>query len=523
MPRYGPRLATFVPRLARRIDHERHGTTKIADARSTERSGPRDGVAGSVRARLPERWRDNRSVLGLASLVAIAAVSLLYPSSPGYDPWAWLIWGREIAELDLSTDNGPSWKPLPVAFTTVFSFAGDAAPALWLLVARAGGLLALAMAFRVAARLAGRMGTLAGVVAVLGVLLAGDFFALSARGWSEPLLAGFVLLAFERHLDGARRTAFGLVFAAALIRPEVWPFLALYGVYLWRRDPARRPLIVVLLLLVPVLWFGPDLVASGDPLRSQVRAQDPLPGRPALAEHPALEVLRQGRELLLAPIQILAALAGAYAAVAFARRRTEGATLVVALGCVAWVAIVAVMAEFGYTGNPRYLVPAAVGVCVLAGVGAALLIEGVLLGLERTLKRPIGLLPASLAASIVLLAALAPSGSPAIDELKLGAKRVRSQGEVPADLEDAVRMAGGRERLLACGDVFTGPFQVPLAAWTLRIPIRDVSSSARSPGVVFRVRPKALESEPPSPVAAKDPFRLVARTPRWEVLTSCSA
>ena len=40
---------------------------------------------------------------------------------PTYDPWAWIIWGREVAHLDLVTTTGPSWKPLPVIFTTPFS------------------------------------------------------------------------------------------------------------------------------------------------------------------------------------------------------------------------------------------------------------------------------------------------------------------------------------------------------------------------------------------------------------------
>src|SRR4051794_30474176 len=43
-----------------------------------------------------------------------AALSLLGPAVPTYDPWAWIIWGREITHLDLNTVSGPSWKPLPI-------------------------------------------------------------------------------------------------------------------------------------------------------------------------------------------------------------------------------------------------------------------------------------------------------------------------------------------------------------------------------------------------------------------------
>ena len=38
-------------------------------------------------------------MLGLLSLAA--------PTTPTYDPWAWLIWGREILHLNLDTRNGP--------------------------------------------------------------------------------------------------------------------------------------------------------------------------------------------------------------------------------------------------------------------------------------------------------------------------------------------------------------------------------------------------------------------------------
>src|SRR3954454_1801657 len=69
------------------------------------------------------------SVLGIVSVLTL-------PSLPGYDPFAWVVWGREVAHQFLHpsepfiTGGGPSWKPLPVLFTTVFGmFSG--APKLW--------------------------------------------------------------------------------------------------------------------------------------------------------------------------------------------------------------------------------------------------------------------------------------------------------------------------------------------------------------------------------------------------------
>src|SRR6185503_614039 len=125
---------------------------------------------------------------------------LLTVSAPTYDPWSWILWGREVLHGDLVTLEGPSWKPFPVLFTTPFAlFGDDVAPALWLVVARAGGLLAFAMAVRLGARLAGPG---AGAIAVGALLLSDEFIFNFGRGNSEGLLVAFVLWAVESHLDG---------------------------------------------------------------------------------------------------------------------------------------------------------------------------------------------------------------------------------------------------------------------------------------------------------------------------------
>ena len=161
----------------------------------------------------PRPWR----LLVLACL-ALAALAQLLPAGPTYDPWAWIIWGREITECDLDTRTGPSWKPLPVLFTTPFALAGDAAaPELWLIVAQAGGLLAFAFTYRLAARLAGWP---AGVIAAAGLVLADEFIRNFARGNSEGLLVALCLWAVERHLDGRRRDAFLLGVAAGCCAPS---------------------------------------------------------------------------------------------------------------------------------------------------------------------------------------------------------------------------------------------------------------------------------------------------------------
>ena len=78
----------------------------------------------------------------------------MLPTVPSYDPWSWVVWGREVFDPHLSffVGGGPSWKPLPVVFTAVFGLFGGAAPTLWVIAARAGGLLGVVAAYRLASR-----------------------------------------------------------------------------------------------------------------------------------------------------------------------------------------------------------------------------------------------------------------------------------------------------------------------------------------------------------------------------------
>ncbi|HEY2596157.1 MAG TPA: hypothetical protein VGK33_19875, partial [Chloroflexota bacterium] len=167
-----------------------------------------------------------------AAAIALAALSLLIPSTPSYDPWSWLIWGRQIIHLDLHTAGGPSWKPLGVLLTTIFAPFGGAQPDLLLIASRAGALLAIAMTFRIAWRIgrplvaewAGGEATglallpvlLGATVAAASLLNSPSFITDNGLGYSEGLMTALVLIALDRHLDGHRRQAFAIGFFAAL-------------------------------------------------------------------------------------------------------------------------------------------------------------------------------------------------------------------------------------------------------------------------------------------------------------------
>src|SRR5215217_4060572 len=164
----------------------------------------------------------------IAPCLALAVASLALPSALGYDPWAWLVWGRELAHGTLDTTGGPSWKPLPSLLIVPLTPLGDATPAAWLVVVRAAALAAPLLTFRIAHRLTGSAA--AGVVAGVAVVLCADAFITALRGYSEPLLTASVLAAVYAWLRGRPLAALVALAIAGLARPEAWPFCLLAGV-----------------------------------------------------------------------------------------------------------------------------------------------------------------------------------------------------------------------------------------------------------------------------------------------------
>jgi hypothetical protein len=460
-------------------------------------------------------------VLIIVGCLAVSALTLLFPSTPTYDPWAWILWGHEIAHLDLVTEGGPSWKPLPIFFTVPFSFFGqDLAPYLWLWVARAGGLLGCVMAYRMAFRLAGGRwyGVAAGLSAFAALLSSNKYVRDAALGNSEPMLAAVVLWAFERHLDGRRDHALYLGVAAALLRPEAWPFLGLYGLWLWFYEPELRKRLVFFAVFIPACWFLPEWWGADDPFRAGARANAPNPGSAAFAAHPAWELFKRFAESTVAPVELGTLIAVGVAGVAWVRRREQGAVLALAALGFSWFALVAVMTEAGFAGNQRYLMVTTAAVSVLGGVGAVRVLQGV----ESLGTRRLGSPRAGTRLAVGALVAGLLIASPTIVAKADNTGRVQGGIEHEAflwhDLKALIDANGGKERLLACGGVFSGPFQTQMVAYELGIHGINVGwKFTPPPGVAFRTR-----TVPDGPLVTKptdDRYRLVDQQGKWRLLT----
>jgi hypothetical protein len=412
--------------------------------------------------------------------LALAGASLLLPSTPTTDPWGWIVWGREIWHLDLSTAVGgsPSWKPLPVLGTLPLALTGAAAPKLWLLLERAGSLLALVAGYRLAARLGGRA---AGALAVVALVLRGGWALGVAHGYTEAFTAGLLFLAIDRELDGRSSQALALGTLIALARPEAWPLLCVFALVAWRRSRLQLRVALPLLASVPLLWIVPDWIGSGELLHASSVSQKVCPtGAGAAAD--AL-----GQAALNPPLPISAC---ALAFVALDRRGRSGVYGGIALLALGWTAfLAALMFGVSYPASGRFLdLPMAL-VCVLGAIGAVRLAGR--LGPRRRI-----LAAAATAAVAALTVGLRVD--PTADE----ARATFVRGRLMADLHGVVERTGP-SRLRRCGTVYL-PGKMGWArgvvAWDLRVHLRRVRGAWTSaPGYIQALGAHELERSPPLP------------------------
>jgi hypothetical protein len=412
-----------------------------------------------------------------------------------------------VLRLALDTSAGPSWKPLPVIVTTPLSLTGGAAPALWLIVARAGGLLALAGAGRVAWRLTGS--PIAAVTAAAAMALGPWWWFNTALGNSEGLLAAAVLWAIAAHLDGRFRVACSLALAAALMRPEAWAFLGLYGLWLWRRDPGARPLVAASFVAVPLLWFGPDAIGAGGAIGASHAALGRASvGSAALSDHPVLTVLADAVRQLTVPAT-LAALAAAVLGPRAARW--------LALGALAWVLEVAVMTAVGYAGNPRYLDAAAAVGCALAGVGVAATGRALAGGTGAAVQRRASWWSAGV--GVALVAAMLAVG---LGDLRHQTRQLGVRADRRTDLETLLARTGGPSTLRDCGTVRASESMRTLVSWRLDVPLLDLETQPVAPGAALLAAPyEGGQDKPILDAAARRRFPVISRQGAWVLRAAC--
>ena len=342
--RFAP-VATLRPGGRARAPRCRGPTRTCGSSPGGPRRDPRRGAGPGVR--------------GAGGAVAAAAVGA------GVRPAGLGAVGRRRRPRRASTrEGGPTWKPLSVLGHDA---AGAAGPRRGAACGRRSGGWAGCSRSRAPTRSgSGWPGRLAGVVAALVMALSPWWLLNTALGNSEGWLAAAVLWArarAPRRAPRARRSRSAS--PPGLLRPEVWPFLGLYGLWLWREGDR----------VAPALGSPRSASAGCCPTRSATE------GLFAAGRHGARDRLARARRS--SPTCRSSPCCGTPSSSSASwprrspsRRSCRGGAR--GRSCARWrspalayVLIVAVSSQAGFAGNPRYLVPAEALFCVLAGVGAA--------------------------------------------------------------------------------------------------------------------------------------------------------
>jgi hypothetical protein len=388
------------------------------------------------------------------------------------------VWGREIIHLDLSTvvPGAPSWKPLPVVVTTPLALTGGLSPWLWLWLARAAGLAALIVGFRLAERLAGRA---AGVVAVVALVPGTLWMHSMSHGYTEPLAMGLVFGAVLCELSARPRWALLLGALVALTRPEAWCLVVVYGLLVWRRRQMHPLAIAAVLVAVPLLWLVPDWIGSGDPFHASKVSRLVVPTGTAAA----WAALGEGA-LMTPPPLVVTAVIGT----ALAWRRGDRRYAAVAGVVVAWSGLLAALMFSGYPADGRFFIHPTALLTVLGAAGAELMVRAIP-GRRRI----------ALAAALVL--ALVPFLVERSGDSVAEARHDLDAARLEADLHST--LSGVREQVLHCDRPMIPRGMSWLkgaVAWQTDLPLRKV----RTRGTSAQRFLKALSKDPSLRLSARD-------------------
>jgi hypothetical protein len=155
---------------------------------------------------------------------------------------------------------------------------------------------------------------------------------------------------------------------------------------------------------------------------------------------------------------------------------------------------------------------------VLGGIGAARVLQGIGWIGGRLLKNPQAAPRVALAAFFVCLVGSTPFIAQKWNNVGRVSGGLEHEAELWHDLQKLLERNGGKKDLLACGGVFSGPFQTQMIAYELGIHGIEVGwRHTPPPGVAFRTR-----TVPDGPLVTKptdERYRLIDRYGKWRLLT----
>jgi hypothetical protein len=270
--------------------------------------------------------------------------------------------------------------------------------------------------------------------------------------------------------------------------------------------------IVVGLLAIPALWFGPPGITSGQPFLAASHAKS-YNGH--LGSSPFFEVLRRGADLQVWPFLVFALIAVALAL----RAERDRLILGLAAAAAAWWVLVVAMTVDGYPGLERFYLPAAGIICVLGAVGVVrlALLGGAWL---RARFRGAGSMTAfSVGVAVLLIAISAPFTINRVDRAR-AAKPTADRAVARLDqLTAAVAAVGGHNGVYPCDASYAAVnhgVQTALA-WKLHVTLGRVGTKMVHPGVLF-VGPHDSIDGAPAPLAhGLNRIQLITQVGVWKM------
>jgi hypothetical protein len=376
---------------------------------------------------------------------------------PGYDPYGWLIWGYQTLHLSLDLGGAPSWKPLTWLFDVPFSLFGSYALWLWMTtsvaISLAGGIFGGRIAYRLVdgPEVSRWIPWVAGAFAGAGVLGTQDYFHYLLSNQSDPMIVTFVLAAIDCAMRGRHRWAIVLGVLASLGRPEAWPFLGLYAIWVWRTVPSLRWFLGIALAAIPIAWFGVPTITNNRPF---VSGQLALASPRELHQNKVFGTIGRFTALQYFPIE-LAAMVG----VAIAAVRRNVIALLLAAGAVGWVLVEVAFVLHGWPGVPRDQFEPGAIVAVLAGAAVGWVLQEA----PRVGHR----VPAwaGIALAVVLCGVLVPGAISRLRTEHRDLRHERDRAVVINRLKATLNAIGGPKAVLRCGPPVTTVEYVSILAW----------------------------------------------------------
>jgi hypothetical protein len=433
---------------------------------SDHRRAPGSAPGGSIPWTLRGYAREHPWPTTAFGILVLAAILILWARTrPSFDAYGWLVWGHQTLHASLDLGGAPSWKPLPYLFTVPFALAGHYELWLWMLFSVAVALGGAVFAGRIAYRLSGgteprraesepiaRLAPVAAAIfagaAVLGLQ---DYFHYILSVQTDPVLVTLTLAAIDMHLLGRHRWTLVFGVLAALGRPEVWPFLGLWGLWAWIRIPRMRWMLVGGALVIAFMWFGIPTITNHRPnIAGQLAQKSPR----ALRHNQLFGTLGRFVALEYIPVWIAAALALVLAAI-----RRDRTILFLAAGAAGWVVVEIAFAYHGWPALGRYMFePGAIG-AVLAGIAVGLvLIE--LPRLRRGVPRWAGVPVVAVLAGVLVPGALARLHTEHRD-----LRHERARTHQISLLQTTTSVLGGAAHVANCGQPVTDVSYVSALAW----------------------------------------------------------